>query len=139
MVPKKHEVPAAEFIGQPDEARQGTRRLHHGKAAVAPESILALDDDREIQALVEYFRKGPRRIQCQRTQHRLDLAAEIIRDPSGLSVGPGFRLDEHHAARREFRHEHIVQQLVLLIHQAHGVTRESPAIAPTPTIHRVLP
>ena len=31
-----------------------------------------------------------------------------------------FRRDEHHAILGEFRHEHIVQQLVLLIDEAHG-------------------
>ena len=130
---QKNEVAAAEFIGQPDQARQGTRRLHHGEATVATEAVLALDDDREIQALVEYFRKGPRRIERQRTQHRLDLAAEILRDPGGLRGGPGFRRDEHHAARREFRHQHIVQQFVLLVDQAHGARADRLAAARAPT------
>ena len=56
---QEHEVAAAELVGQPDEARQGTRRLHHGETAVAAESVLAFDHDREVQALVENFRERP--------------------------------------------------------------------------------
>ena len=120
---QEHEVAAAELVGQPDEARQGTRRLHHGEPAVAAESVLAFDHDGEIQALVEYFREGARRIERQRAQHRLDLAAEIVGQPRGLRVGPHLGRHEHDAVLREFRHEHIVQQLVLLIDQAHARVR----------------
>ena len=88
---QEHEVAAAELVGQLDDARQGTRRLHHGETAVAAESILAFDHDREIQALVENFRERPGRIERQRAEHRLDFAAEIIGEPGGLSFGPGFR------------------------------------------------
>ncbi len=116
---EEHEVAAAELVGQADQARQRTRRLHHREAAVAAESILAFDHHREVQALVENLREWPRRIECQRAQHRLDLAAEIIGEPRGLGLGPHFRRDEHDAVLGEFGHEHIVQQLILLIDQAH--------------------
>ena len=72
---EEHEVAAAELVRQPDQARQGARRLHHGEAAVAAESVLAFDHDREIQALVEHLRERPRGIERQRAEHRLDLAA----------------------------------------------------------------
>ncbi len=117
---EEHEVAAAQFVRQPDQARQRARRLHHGEAAVAAEAVLAFDHDGEIQALVEYLRERPRGIQRQRAQDRLHLAAEIVGQPRGLGLGPGFRRDEHHAVVREFRHEHVVQQLVLLVDQAHG-------------------
>ncbi len=73
---QEHEIAAAELVGQPDQARQGARRLHHREAAVAAESVLAFDHHREVQALVEYFRERPRRVQSQRAEHRLDLAAK---------------------------------------------------------------
>src|SRR5579863_866593 len=88
--PKKYEVAAAEFVGQLDEARQGARRLHHGEPAIAAESVLAFDHHREIQALVEYLRERARRIERQRTQHRLHFTAEIVGEPRGLCGGPGF-------------------------------------------------
>ena len=65
---EEHEMAAAEFVRQPDQPRQGTRRLHHGEAAVAAEPVLALDHDGEIQALVEYLRERPRGIQRQRAR-----------------------------------------------------------------------
>jgi hypothetical protein len=39
---------------------------------------------------------------------------------SGLSLGPHFRRDEDHAVLGEFGHEHVVQQLVLFVDEAHG-------------------
>src|SRR5579859_2308460 len=48
-------------------------------------------------------------------------SSEVLGDPFGLRRGPGLRLDEHHAALAQFGQEHIVQQLVLLIDQAHGM------------------
>ena len=51
---EEHEVAAPELVGQADETRQRARRLHHGKAAVAAESVLALDDEiDEINRLVQ--------------------------------------------------------------------------------------
>ena len=75
MVLKKHEISAAEFVGQPDQARQGARCLHHCKPAVAAKSVLAFDHDRKVQALVEYLRERPCRVERQRAQYRLHLAA----------------------------------------------------------------
>ena len=85
---EKHEMPAAELVGKPDEARQRARRLDHREAAVAPESVLALDDDGEIQALVEDLGERPRGIERQRAQHGLDFAAEIVLEPGRLRFGP---------------------------------------------------
>ena len=117
---EKHEVPAAELVGQPDQARQRARRLHDGEAAVAAEAILALDHDGEVQALVEHLRERPRGIERERAQHRLDLAREVGLQPLRLRLGPVLRRDEHDAVLRELGHEHVVQHLVLLFDQAHG-------------------
>src|SRR5579859_2973251 len=67
---QEHEVAVAQLIRQLDQARQGTRRLHHRETAVAAEAILAFDYDGEVQAFIENLREGPRRIQCQRAQYR---------------------------------------------------------------------
>ncbi len=120
MVAQEHEVAAAKLVGQADQARQRTGGLHHGEAAVAAETVLAFDHDGEVQALVENLREGPCRVQRQWAQYGLDLAAEVVRQPRRLGLRPGFRRDEYHAALREFRQEHIVQQLVLLVDQTHG-------------------
>ena len=117
---EKHEMPAAQLIGQPNEPRQRARRLDHRKSAVAPEAILAFDDDGEIQALVQHLGERARGIQRQGAQHRLHFAAEILGQPLRLRVGPRVRREENHAVPRELRHQHVVEQLVLLIDQARG-------------------
>ena len=133
---QENEIAAAEFIGQPDQARQRARRLHHGEAAVASETIFAFHHDREIQALVENFRKWPRGIERQRAQDRFHLAGEIILDPGRLRRRPGFRLDENDAVLRELRHEHIVQELRIARRPGARRSRGWPSIVPAPTIRR---
>ena len=118
---QEHEMAVAQFVRQLDQARQGARRLHHGESTVAAEAILALDNDGEVQALVENLREGARRIQCKRAQYRFHLAREVLGNPAGLRRGPGLRFDEYDAALGQFGHEHIVQQLVLFIDQAHCI------------------
>src|SRR5580704_3870104 len=113
-------MPTAEFVGKPYEPRQRTRRLHHGETAVAPETVLALDHDCEVQALVENLRKGAGGIERQRAEHRLDFAAEVVRQPIGLRFGPHVRRYENDAVSRKLRHEYVVEQFILLIDQAHG-------------------
>src|SRR5882672_11692 len=75
---QEYEVAAAELVGQLDDARQGTRRLHYRETAVAAESVLTLDHDREVQALVEYFWERPGRVHGQWAEHGLHLAAEVV-------------------------------------------------------------
>ena len=115
---------AAQLIGKPNETRQGAGRLDDCKAAVAPEPVLALDDHGEIQALVEDFGERPGGIQRQWAQHRLDFAEKIARQPGRLSLGPAVRRHEDDAVFREFRHEHIVEQLILLIDQPHRASAD---------------
>jgi hypothetical protein len=118
MVPRNTKLTAAEFVRQAYQARQRARRLDHGQTAVAPEAILALHHDGEVQALVENLRKGPRGVERQRAQAPARPHVEIILKPFRLRFGPRVRLDEHHAVLGQFRHEHVVQQFVLLIDQA---------------------
>ena len=117
---QEHELTASQFVRNPDEPRQRTRGLNDGEAAVAPKPVLPLDDDREIQALVEYLGKRSRRIERERTQHRFHLAREVSGDPCTLRLRPGFRVKEDHAMFGEFRHEAVVQQGVLLADQSGG-------------------
>ena len=88
------------------------------RPAVAAEAVLALDHDGEVQALVEHLRERARRVERQRAQHRLDFPVEIPLEPCGLRFGPAVRRDEHDAVLGQLRHEHIVQDLVLLLDQA---------------------
>ena len=113
-------MPASELVGQPDETRQGTGRLYDREARVAAEAVLALDHDGEIQALVEHLGKRTRGVERERTQHGLDFPVEVPLEPCGLRFGPAVRGDEHDAVLGQLRHEHIVQDLVLLLDQARG-------------------
>ena len=78
---QQHETLAPVRVGQRDHARQRARRLHDGQARVAAEGILAGEAHDEIQALVLDARKGPRRIEAERRQHRLDFAFEVLLEP----------------------------------------------------------
>ena len=111
---------ASQFVRKPDEPGQRTRCLDHRKSAIAAEPVLAFDHHGKVEALVENLGEWPCRIQCQRTQHRLHFALEVGLEPFGLRFGPGVRGDEYHAVSCEFRQQHLVQQLVLLVDQAHG-------------------
>ena len=126
MVPKKHEVAASQLVRQANQPWQRPRCLHHCETAIAPESVLALDHDRKIQALIQDFRKRPCRIERQRTQHRLDFAGEVRGQPFGLRLGPGIGGDEHHAVFRELRHESVVEQLILLVDQSSRARADGP-------------
>ena len=65
---KKHEAVRAtgDFGRQRDGPRQYARRLHDGLGRIAPEGILALQFDGEVQALVEYARERMRGIEPDR-------------------------------------------------------------------------
>src|SRR5580700_5154101 len=70
----------------------------------------------KFKLLLSIFGKG----RAGSRANGLHIAAEIVGQPRGLGLGPHFRRHEHHAVMREFRHEHIVQQLVLLVDEANG-------------------
>ena len=63
---------------------------------------------------------------CIRDRYGFDLAAEIIGQPGGLRLGPGVGRHEHHAVLGEFRHERVVQQLILLVDQAYRAVADRP-------------
>ena len=78
--------PPCRAAGQRHDARQRARRLHDRQLAVAAEGVLARELHDEVQALVLDAREGPRRIQAERAEDRLDLAPEIL--SSQLRVWP---------------------------------------------------
>ncbi len=49
----------AQVLGQPDDARQRARRLHHAAVAPAPEGVAAVQAHDEVEALVEHARERP--------------------------------------------------------------------------------
>ena len=87
---KEHETvrTTRDFRRQQDGARQHARRLHDGLGRVAPESVLALQLDGKIQALVEHARERMRRIEPDRRQYRHHFAQEKILDPGLLRFIP---------------------------------------------------
>jgi len=49
---------ATKFVRQPDETRKRARRLHHGQAAVAPETIFTLATTAKLRLLLRIFGNG---------------------------------------------------------------------------------
>ena len=101
---------AGDLPRQPDHPRQHARRLHDGDAGVAAERVLALELDGEIQALVEHARKGVRRVEPDRRQHRHHLAQEIGLDPLRLRGSEIGAAQEADAFRREPGQDLLVEQ-----------------------------
>ena len=106
--------PIAQLARQPDHAWQRARRLHDGRARVAPEGVAALELDREVQALVEHAREGMRRVQPDRGEHGHHLAQEIVANPGPLRLGPQAAAQEDHAFGLERGQDVVVEHFVLL-------------------------
>ena len=96
-----------------DGSRQHARRLHDGLGGVAPESVLALQFDRKVQALVEHARERMRRVETDGRQYRHHLAQEKILDPGLLRFIPVRAAQELDALLRQGGNEFFVEQLVL--------------------------
>ncbi len=76
------------FLGQADNTRQRARRLNDGRAMSAAEGVPSLQLDYEVQALVQYARKGMCRVQTDRGQDRHQLLEEVSPDPLRLRDRP---------------------------------------------------
>ena len=104
---------AGDFGRQQDGARQHARRLHDGLGRIAPERILALQFDGEIQALVEHARERMRGVEPDGRQHRHHFAQEEILDPGFLRFVPLGAAQELDALLGQRRDEFVVEKLVL--------------------------
>ncbi len=80
-------------FGQPNQARQRSRRLHHGFAAGATERILAFERDDEAQAFVQHLRKRMRGIEAHRAQNRHQIVREIAPQPLASVSGSSGRAE----------------------------------------------
>ena len=113
-----HQPLVAARRGQRQDARQRSRRLHDGHVAVATEGVLAGKLDDEIQALVLYARKRPRRVEPQRAQYRFHLVGEVLLEP-GVGVGVPFGAREQlDAFRIQVAQQHLVERPVLILDQS---------------------
>ena len=79
---------AADLGRHADDPRQRARRPHQGQMAFVTEGVAALQHHRDVQRLVEDARKGMRRVQPQRRQHRQHLMLEIALQPALLARRP---------------------------------------------------
>jgi hypothetical protein len=104
---------AGQFLGQADDPRQDARRLDDGGVGTAPEGVLAFEFDGKVQALVEHFREGVRRVEPDRRQHRHHFAQEIIADPLALRLVPRHPAQETDALVGQRRQDDVVEVLVL--------------------------
>ncbi len=127
---EEHEVrgPARDGLGKLHEPRQGARGADDGHAAVAPEGVLALEGDDEVQALVEHPREGMRRVEGDGAQHRGELPREVALDPGGLAPVPLAAADEADVLRVQARNQHLVQDPVLLVHEGMADLRDAPEL-----------
>jgi hypothetical protein len=75
----------------------------------------------KLRLLLSTLGNGTRRIERQRAQHRLDFPLEVLlASHACLSFSPAFRRNEHHTVLGELRHEHVVQDLILLLDEVRG-------------------
>ena len=107
----------AQALRQADDARQHARSLHDRRPRAAPEGVLALEFDGEVEALVEHAREGVRRVEADRRQHRHDFAEEIVPDPLELHLAPVAAPDEADSLGSELGQDLVVEQRVLFVDQ----------------------
>ena len=113
---KQHEtVPFAEFFRQFHHARQNARRLYHGHAGSAAESVFAGKRHHKVERLVEQAREGVRRVEPQRGEDGQQLAVEIAFNPGALLIRPLTARIEENALLAQRGNQLLVEQLVLLL------------------------
>ena len=114
---QQHQGPLGAFVRHRHDARQRARRLDDGVLAVAAKCVLAAQADDEIEALVLDSGEGPRRIQAQRTQHRLDLVLEKAFQPFLRGGAPGRAPLQGNRLFMQRGQQHFIQTAVLLAAQ----------------------
>ncbi len=102
---------------QCDNPRQRSWRLHDCIAGVAPERILALELNGEVQALVKNPWKRMRRVQPDRCQDWHQFGEEEFPDPLRLRRVPRGPPQEADLLLGHGRNQHVIEQAVLLIDQ----------------------
>ncbi|MCY1221257.1 hypothetical protein D9M72_333050 [compost metagenome] len=91
--------------------------MHDRIAGAAPECILALELNREVQALVENARERMRGIQPDGCQDRHQFGEEEIADPGFLLSVPRWPSQEADLLLCHGWNQHVIEQAVLLIDQ----------------------
>src|SRR6185437_15054917 len=117
---EEHEGAPALLDGHRHDARQRAGRLHDGELAVAAERVLALQAYDEVETLVLDAGERARRIETQRTQHRLHLVLEILLEPTPRLRRPVVAAEQRDLALRERRQQDLVEATILLGHEAGG-------------------
>src|SRR5581483_10097083 len=117
---EEHEGAPALLDGHRHDARQRAGRLHDGELAVAAERVLALQAYDEVETLVLDAGERARRIEAQRTQHRLHLVLEILLEPTPRLRRPVVAAEQRDLALRERRQQDLVEATILLGHEAGG-------------------
>ena len=117
----KQPAPARHLGRQLDQPRQHTRHLDDGDVVVAAKGVRTIQVDDEIQRLVGNLRKRMGRVQTDGDQQRAYLLFEILADPMALR-GIAFAVrNDLDAQRVESRHQFVVVQRVLAVHQRMGL------------------
>ena len=116
-------MPFAQPFRQFHHARQNARRLHHGHAGSAAESVFAGKRHHEIERLVEQARERMRRVEPQRGEDGQQLAVEIAFNPGALLLRPLAARIEENALLAQRGNQLLVEQLVLLLNQFFGLGR----------------
>ena len=113
---KQHEaVPFAQPFRQFHHARQNARRLHHGHAGSAAESVFAGKRHHKVERLVEQARERVRRIEPQRGEDGQQLTVEIAFNPGALLLRPLAARIEENALLAQRGNQLFVEQLILLL------------------------
>ena len=104
-----------EFIRQPDQTRQRARCRDDGHTGFTAESILAVQLNNKVEALVHQARERMRRVQTNRADHRQHLVFKVFLYPGSLRLGPVGTAQETDIFRFQRREHDVVEDLVLTI------------------------
>ena len=107
-------VDPAQLLWQSYHAWQCARGLNNGRAGTTAEGIGTFQFDCKIQTLVEYARKGMRRIQSDRGQHRHHFDHKKLADPFLLCFSPQAAANKLDAFSGQRGKDDIVKQGILL-------------------------
>ncbi len=129
---QQHEAePVRGRAGQHHHAVEHGRDLDHGEELLQLAGLLALDQERDVQALVVHVREWVPGVDRQRGQDRIDLVLKN-RSTKARSVGlSSSSRDPLDSALPELGHQLLVQQLILVRHQPVG-----PLLDPVKLLHR---